>query len=507
MKKIVVMPLDERPCNYKFIKEMTKETDYEIVLPPYELLSKKKTPGDLEGLGEWLLKAAKDAHGLVIAIDTLLYSGIIPSRLHYWDEETLKSRLKVLSTIRSEYPTLEIYAYNLIMRNPSYSSSEEEPDYYEDWGRDIHRYGYIQHKMELKRASEEEVEEFHAIKSRLPQKYLDDYLNRRDINFSMNQEFLGLLRDGVIDFGILPQDDSSMYGLTALDQQRVRKIISDYKINLKAYMYPGADEVTNTLVARMINKDQNVTPVIKVHYTSPMGPQLIPPYEDRPLGVTLSYQILAAGGVVGDSMDAADCIMIVNTPGGAMLEASQYSKRGIEYTVFRNLVEAVEKAAEAVSNNKTVIIGDVAYANGGDPDLVKLLGEKDLLFKVGGYAGWNTSSNTLGTCIPQGMLHHLYGNTKSHRDFLGLRYAEDLGYCTFVRQDISQNLVKKMGLSSRLLDGKSGKVAKTIHEDLQRFVDDFIQDSTYSIHVLNSFQPWNRMFEVGLDVKVDKNER
>ena len=119
-----------------------------------------------------------------------------------------------------------------------------------------------------------------------------------------------------IDFGIVPQDDSSPYGLTATDQILVRKGIKDLNIELSCYMYPGADEVTNTLLARMINKDKKVKPKFYVYYASVTGGQQIPLYEDRLLNETIKYQILAAGGTIVSSISESDILLLVNVPSG-----------------------------------------------------------------------------------------------------------------------------------------------------------------------------------------------
>ncbi|MFU8787041.1 MAG: DUF4127 family protein [Candidatus Izemoplasmataceae bacterium] len=502
-KKIVVLPLDERPCNYYFNQWLVKETDYSVVVPPFSLLGKKKTIGDIEGLVEWLFKESADAYGLVIAIDTLLYSGIIPSRLHYDDVDTLNQRLNTLKTLKEKYPHLVIYGYNLIMRNPKYSSNEEEPDYYETWGREIHLHGVINHKLALGIATRDEENQLKEIDARLPLEHLHDYLDRRAINLTLNKSFLKLIQEGVIDFGIVPQDDSSPYGLTAVDQKIIRETIIDLDIALKAYMYPGADEVTNTLLARLINYDLNIHPNVYIKYTSELGAQCIPLYEDRPVGETVKYQVLAAGGKVVSSLSEADLVLLMNTPGGKMVEAASYKNRSIEYNSFRNLIEGIEFSLDAMAKGKGVIIGDIAYANGGDFELLKLLKQASILYRVAGYAGWNTSSNTLGTAIPQGFIYHIYGNTKAHKDFLALRYTEDIGYCSFVRQEVTAALTKT-NLSYRELDGPKGKTAQLIKDKLQTFADSEIVDPTYKVTITDSYQPWNRMFEIGLFVTCEK---
>ena len=41
MKKVVMIPLDERPCNYNFPSQLPTG-DVKIVLPPFELMGNKK---------------------------------------------------------------------------------------------------------------------------------------------------------------------------------------------------------------------------------------------------------------------------------------------------------------------------------------------------------------------------------------------------------------------------------------------------------------------------------
>ena len=101
MKKIVLLPLDERPCNYEFPHQIFQNEKYEIIRPDLSLMGDKKTPGNLDEIRNFLLNSTKDADGLVISIDTLLYGGIVPSRLHHDDLKTLTKRLDVLKEIKN----------------------------------------------------------------------------------------------------------------------------------------------------------------------------------------------------------------------------------------------------------------------------------------------------------------------------------------------------------------------------------------------------------------------
>lgn len=503
MKKIAVLPLDERPCNYRFNQLLVKQTPYEVISPDLSILGDKKQKGNLDAIASWLLSVAKEVDGIVCAVDTLVYGGIVPSRLHHDDTNTLLKRLQVLKTIKELYPHVKLYAYNLIMRNPQYSSAEEEPDYYEYCGREIHLYGVYEHKASLGILTDIEQKQFDHIKNTIDQSALTDYLERRKQNIEVNLAFLEMVADHTIEFGIVPQDDSSPYGLTAIDQKIIRKRINELNIELSCYMYPGADEVTNVLLARMINHYEKVTPKFYLYYASITGGQQIPLYEDRLLNETIKYQVLAAGGLLVSSMSEADLWLLVNVPSGHMKEASHQAVAALEYDAFRNLIEYVEVANYGLSLNKKVIIADVAYANGGDLNLLKLLRQKGILYKVSAYAGWNTSSNTLGTCIPQGILDFLYPNRQSNIDFLALRYVEDFGYCSIVRKQIAERLTTPTHYF--LLDGKKGSVVSKIKQALESFTKEQLNDMTHQIVIDEIYSPWNRMFETGLEVHVDQD--
>ena len=90
--KIVMLPLDERPCNFDYPRMMPK-TDCELILPPKEIMGKKKTPGDVAKIADWLTEQVEGADAMILSLDTLVYGGILPSRLHHCEKEELTARL------------------------------------------------------------------------------------------------------------------------------------------------------------------------------------------------------------------------------------------------------------------------------------------------------------------------------------------------------------------------------------------------------------------------------
>ena len=508
MKKIILIPLDERPCNYDFPQMLTDETEYEVVVPPRDILGKKKIPGDMDKIWVWLIDHVKNCHAAVISIDTLLYSGIVPSRLHFFEFEKLILRLNNVKKLKEINPNIKIYAFSLIMRNPKYSSSDEEPDYYETCGHEIHRYGVINHLIELGVASDEDIEELKNIHNTLKKEYLDDYLTRRKKNLEVNKRVVELAAEGIFDFVIIPQDDASLYGLTAKDQQVIRQRINDLNMNLKVYMYPDADAVANTLITRYINKSMDCIPLVYVKYASGTGQGVVPLYEDRIVSESIKYQVLAAGGLCVSSVAESDIVLLINIPSDNMkdhLSIVKYKEGlspSIEYDACRNVVEIIEFAHYVIhSLGKKVVIGDIAYANGGDPLLFSMIKQKGLLYKLSGYAGWNTSSNSLGTCIPMGMIHDICGDSKAHLKFLALRYLEDIGFCVYVRRNVAKE-AEALGMNYRKTDGQRGQAAQMVSEELKRFANDHLCIEGNKVVIEDCYLPWARMFEVGIRVNV-----
>ena len=54
MKKIVLLPLDERPCNYDFVYKLFQSDELQIVRP--KQLGDNKTPADAAQVKEFLLQ-------------------------------------------------------------------------------------------------------------------------------------------------------------------------------------------------------------------------------------------------------------------------------------------------------------------------------------------------------------------------------------------------------------------------------------------------------------------
>lgn len=497
-----MLPLDERPCNYRYPQMMPK-ADYDLIMPPIDIMGDKKTPSDADAIADWLLKNVVGADAVILSLDTLIYGGIVPSRLHHMSVETLIARADLVKKIRALNPNCYLYLFQLIMRCPSYSLSDEEPDYYAECGAEIFLYGRYTHLEKLGKLTDDDKADFERVKRAIKPEYLDDFITRRNKNAEVLSHSLQFAKDGICDYFIIPQDDAAEYGFTAMDQIKVRKYLKDNSMHTVTAMYPSADDTGLTLLARAVAALNGVTPKIYVHYASVKSGFVVPWFEDRPLNETIKYHILSVGGVRVYSLDEADILLAVNMGSG------MYDQTAPEYVtaydIERNLTEFVSYIKYALSENKIVAIGDVATCNGADKELFNILYDEDLLLKIHAYAGWNTSSNTLGTTVCESVLYMIGSDGVTNRKFLLHRYYEDLCYMGFIRKVVTETVLPALGLKGTSADGTCGKVAESVRKNIIEFMAENYPLLSRYVSDVKVCMPWRRMFEA--DIRLNYNEQ
>ena len=490
--KILYLPLDERPCNYiypQMIASSNMTIDLEI--PPLDILSQKKTPARIVDIQNYLINHIDHKNALIIALDMLLYGGLIPSRLHSIQQQELIQRLEILKILKEKNPQLKIYAFECIMRCPQYNSSEEEPDYYEQYGYALFKRKYLEDKKARDSLSLEEEKELNALQ--IPDNIVYDYVKRREINCEMNQKTLEFVEKGIIDFLVIPQDDSSPYGYTAIDQGKILKEIKNKHLEFKTMVYPGADEVGLSLMTRAYNEYNHFVPKIYPFYASTLGPSIIPLYEDRPMFESLKSHILVTGARIVNDENKAHLILAINSPGKFMQES--FDKKDVTYSSYRQLLSFVYQIENYIKQGKNVALVDSAYANGGDLELIHYLDELDLIDELKGYAGWNTNCNTTGTVLAQAQIgQDAISNTVYH-------IIEDAFYQAKVRQKIIENVLPELGLSYYDFKDKQNIVEERIGDELLKEYKNLKLSLKYPIDKIEVTMLWKRMFEIGVKIK------
>lgn len=503
MMKILCIPLDERPCNMLFPQMIADtRTDVTLCMPERHLLGNKKESANVDALWNYLFENIKTCDYAILSLDMLLYGGLIPSRIHMIKEEILKKRIALLQTLKTENETCKLYAFQCIMRSPHYNSGEEEPAYYEEFGEALFKRAYYMDKKNRFSLSDTEACELTQLS--VPNEVLDDYERRRELNLMMNLNVLDILKGGALDYLVIPQDDSSEFGYTAIAQKKVTTYIQEQRLEFLCSVYPGADEVACSLLARALNDALKRKVRIYPFYASTLGSSIIPLYEDRPMQESLKSHVRICGGILCDTMQEADFVLAINAPGKCMQESFDQKASDITYTTHRNLLAFVDKIADCITIHKPVAICDSAFSNGGDLAFLDYLDRNNLFDKILSYAGWNTNCNSLGTCLSSAIYTYDIPPSDKKLHHLFYRLLEDGFYQASVRQEVIQEFLPKEGLSYYDFKDKQPFVEEEIRARLLVHFHKMALAKRYDVKIKQVSMPWKRMFEIGLDVEITK---
>ena len=526
MKRLALLPLDERPCNYRYPQLLGPVAGVEVLLPPAQLMGYKKRPADADALANWLLEATEQADGLVVAAETLAFGGLIPSRVVDVTEEQAIARLSVLQEIRRRHPTLPLFVQSVILRTPAYNSDDEEPTYWATFGEHLYLYSVVLDALELGETAWDRVRRsslafssgllaealgklrFDELKARraeleaeIPPDVREDWRWRRGRNHRINREVVRHAAEGIVDFLSLTQDDSPPLGLHAQEQRALTALIAERRTFRRVLMYPGADEAGLVLMARQVVQAAGLRPRVALRFSSTAGPQVVARYEDRPLLEGIKSHLTALGGLYEPDFGACDIALFVNSPDGPQEEAPRQHLPG-SVGSGRSLPEFLEALAAALASRpqRPVALADVAYANGADRALVEMLPAYVWPFDLAAYAGWNTAGNTIGSALAHAALRWIglsrLGREeaaraeRAHMGYLSLRFAEDWAYQAVVRQELAQGPVAVLGISPYALGAHRQALAADALAKLQ-----------------STFQRWQATWQPALAVRPEAAER
>lgn len=484
--KIVYVPLDERPCNYRFPQmQFPTSAGVELIRPPIEILGSKKRPAAVDRVLEWLEAELSHSDGAVLSLEMLIYGGLLPSRIHRTEHKLLAARVeRVLGAIQRERSRrgFPVFVFGLIMRTPSYSNSEEEPDYYDRFGAQIFRTGFLDHKRRTTALSDQETAELHRLRDSVPAEILADYTQRRTANRGVLQAIVAALASDAVDVLVLPQDDTAEFGFGPSDREQIMTEVSDRGVAGSVLTYPGADEVGCTLTARMaLRLADAAPPQVKLVFREAEAAARIPPYESVPLNQSVPLQVQVCGAECyreGTATSPPDIVIFINTSQAE----TDYEARDQYARDQHTFVGRIEQQLGDRIHAPAVGLCDVAYANGGETGLVEQLHRRRVWNRLASYAGWNTAGNTIGTCIARALLEHLWPDDRTRLANLAYRLADDWAYQAIVR-------------GRRQEPPQPAVAVKELNRELRRLADSGAPE------VYAARFPWNRRFEIELEVK------
>ena len=500
-EKILFIPHDDRPISYHQTVDVVEAAGYEMILPPKNFLSNAENLGEPEKLWQWLEKNAPFANSAVIASDSMLYGGLIPSRKHDFPQEKIAQRLENFKNLRKNNPNLKIYVFDSLMRTPQSGTKGdiEEPEYYQTFGADIFNLTALRDKKEISKLNSDEQKNLQFLEKKVPEEFLNDYFERREKNLSATKILMDFVRDDVINYLILGRDDCSPLCQTHKENREILSYAEKNNLpKTKFQSLPGIDEFNILLLNRAINDLNGEIPFVNVQFNLGKGGETVPAYSDEKISESIKAAVTIAGGLMIPEPKRADFVLLVNTekngktfhfhnpyPNNDEFKPILKPNDGTKF--FAKLVE------ENLEKNYPVGIADISFANGSDNALMKILQEKNFLFKLQSYSGWNTATNSAGFALGTGILAKKM-SAESKKKLLTTRFLDDWAYQANVRTIVGKEIFKNFHNPALYYQlGEKLSWAENLNTKLMReFAEKNLPQVDRNFTVKNT---WLRMFE------------
>ncbi len=489
-KPILYIPLDDRPVCLDYVVETMDAAGLTVLTPPKQLLASRGQDGDPAKLWQWLYSQAAEAEAIVVATDSLIYGGLVPSRRHELPQGTVLARAEQFRKLKQDFPRLRIYGLSTLMRTPRQSFGGMEPDYYEAYGPAIFRLTALLDKEETEGLAPAEKLEVAHHRQSIPAAVLQDWFARRQKNLAVNYTLIKLAQEQVFHYLVIGKDDNAPLSQTHREAQQMKQRTADIALS-RFQLVPGVDQLGLVLLVRSIHEKAWKSPCIAVQYADGPGAATTPLYSDQKVSESVEAQIFALGCTPVSTPQDAQLLLAVNTPSdGITLEASHPLNLSTPSFAAQKLAEAI--ADWANRSTPPVAIADIAYANGADNGFLSVLSANGTLPKLAAYSGWNTADNKIGYALAQGLLAAQMPPEK-RAALLQKRLLDDWAYQANIRRMLMQKYIVPEKLNPYRLGMPARKLQLIVADEMADFqrnnpgLDQAAYDYVF---------PWNRLFEI-----------
>ena len=495
---IVAVPVDGRPAVRSQVQALVACAGWQLRMPPVDALGHFRAPADRDALAHWLLAEGDAADAFVLSLDMLVYGGLVPSRFMPDPLTALLQRLAVVETVKARWPGKPVFAFAATLRISNNHIADEEKSYWAQHGCALWAWSYHGDRAAVT-GDAASAALAKAAADVVPATIRDDYFATRQRNFEVTRRALRLVQRGTLDRLVLPQDDTAQWGMNIAERRALQAEVAARGLAQRVAIYPGADEVMHTLCARAVSQLQGWRPLRVA--LAPGDPvhigELRALYEDRPLLESVASQIQAVGAALTDDPPNADLLLALHTRGSA--QGDHAMQRALPETLEAALPISPAWCAalrEWQASGRPLLLADLAYANGGDSELLALLdtpGRVRMLPLPQAYAGWNTASNSLGSVLATAVLAQGRWHDAAAREALALRLLEDGLYQGQLRQALRTAVDEARATPDSLLQAARAAVIAPANA--------WAAAHGLGFRVVDVALPWGRTFEIDLQLE------
>lgn len=507
-KKVLLVPIDDRPATTQFAQMIADMAGVQVELPPQNILGKFTQPGWPETILNWMsAKGIGQYDAVVLSTDMVAYGGLIASRTDRSSYNLAMKRLDTLAQLRATSPKTKFYGFSAITRLAPTATKDTE-----DWLLDMARYAVESERYRYNKTASR-AKTLENLKARIPKGEIEKYSTIRERNLKVQQQLLKMTGT-VFDYLILGQDDAQTEGPHVRETNRLKSDVAGLGIGSKVFFAEGIDQHSNVLVSRALIDAAGWSPRVRIVFADDDAKRRVAAYESASIESSLKAQLLVSGATPVGENEPFDYSLYVNTPDSSTLRMKVF----------------LDSLKTEVDQGFPVAVADInlGKTGTGDPALFNVVTENGRAVRLLAYAGWNTAGNTMGTAIPAANVYLLARKEQvdplvrevALRKFVLHRLVNDFEYHSFVRPE-AYELIKAMNSSKAETYGADfERLNKYVSEDMKkRLIDQFshqllgtrfyVGGKQFEITGLKdvvAYLPWPRAYEVRLEFDVETRE-
>ncbi|MEK4003246.1 DUF4127 family protein [Paenibacillus sp. FSL H3-0333] len=477
MKKVLYVPLDDRPVNLDDVIVQGRSAGIDVITPDVtdlkNRLDSQKTAsgttllttsspayGDTAKIRQWILDHAASVDGFILSADMLAYGGLIGSRRLRTDaggaypayDAAITDLLDVIREVKQAYPDKPVYVMDTIMRLATTSFAE---------GLDLAAYTESRNFMLQPRRSLTQFEDILSGYNLSPTGDYgstatfdkEQYYNTRAHKFKTNRYILEVLaQEGSIDFLAVGVDDANTQGVQINEIHYMEAGINEWLGGTqgqnpdRAVILPDADGLGQSLLARMANQlyRNGATTRYTVEYFGPHGSTLTSPYEYMDVHQNILRHLDIVGGeAVGDAREVEI----------------------IAITAADQVLAAVNRIEDNDSRLVPSVVIDCVGAGAADASITEaLLGSRHTGALLG-YSGWNTPGNKIGLAL--GMAQARYAYIVTETDAAALDLAVNAHGSLLFKRFLKDYFYKRLAIG----EIRTYSRAHSLYENVATFTD------------------------------------
>jgi hypothetical protein len=379
---VVVVPLDSRPPCTQYVQQLAGLGGIRAILPPPELLDRYRTPADRAALREWLRSAAPLADAAIVSTDMLMHGGLMASRKNAGTAADGDAVLAVLAELHRDHPRLRIYAFSIIPRLLLADDSDER------YQKKMFAFSVLKDEV-LTFENPLDREKLDRLAAQIPAAVVGRYQALYEANAQFNHRLMAMVEQGALAGLVIGQDDGFPFGLPNMVKSRLTHFVAHRpELAGRVVVTRGTDEVALMLLGRLAAEATGFEPRVYVQYSHAAAPGKVMPYMPHSVARTVAEKIALAGGrEVGDP-GQADFVLFVHI--------------GTAGTGPGKLAAAAREVKGLMAAGHRVAVVDLSeYFFAAETILPYMLKEGADVTRLAAYAGWNTTSNSVGTAITQ----------------------------------------------------------------------------------------------------------